>query len=193
MATKTDSPQVVALLSEVEKTYGRPVKTPADFILLADRIETKTREHISDSTIKRLWKHALAYETVSDRTLNVIAQYTGYDHFQDFLDYLAKQGRMESELITGKECIKASDLKKGDIVRIAWQPDRECCLRYLGDRQFIVESAQNSKISPQDTFFCSTFIKGRPLYVDDLNHNGEIYERYNIGTEHGLSRVLIEK
>lgn len=81
---------------------------------------------------------------------------------------------MESELITGKECIKASDLKKGD-------------------RQFIVESAQNSKISPQDTFFCSTFIKGRPLYVDDLNHNGEIYERYNIGTEHGLSRVLIEK
>ena len=34
---------------------GRPVRTPSDFMLVADRIEEKTGEHISDSTIKRLW------------------------------------------------------------------------------------------------------------------------------------------
>ncbi len=192
MATKTDSPQVAALLREVEKAFGHPVSTPADFVMLADRIETKTREHISDSTIKRLWKPRLSYRTVSDRSLNVIAQYAGFPHFQAYRAHLSEQGIMESVMVAGEECIRALDLKIGDTVSIAWLPDRECRLRYLGNRKFIVVTALNSKIQPDDTFFCSTFIKGRPLYVDNLTHGGEVFESYGMGTEHGLTSVCKE-
>lgn len=180
-------------MREVEKVYGRPVRTPADFVLLAERIETKTREHISDSTIKRLYKPSLAYKTVTDRTLNVIAAYAGYPHFQAFMKDLAQRGIIESELIAGEESVKAANLAEGALVRIAWMPDRECLLKYLGERKFIVLNAANSKIQPGDTFFCSTFIKGRPLYVDNLQHGGESFESYAMGTEHGLTLVRLSE
>lgn len=193
MATRSDSPLVTALLSEAEAVFGHPVRTPSDFVLLAGQIEDRLREHISESTIKRLWKPSLAYKTVSGRTLNTISQYAGYQHFQAFCDHLANQGIMESEIITGKESIKASDLIPGDMVQIAWMPNRECTLRYIGSRQFVVLTAINSKIQPGDTFYCSVFIKGRPLYVDSLVHDGVIYESYGIGTEHGLTRLHLER
>lgn len=193
MATRTDSPQVTALLKEVERCYGRPVRTPSDFVLLADRIETRTHEHISDSTIKRLRKPALAYKTVSDRTLNVLAQYAGYAHFAAFVEHLAAQGILESELVTGEESIKAADLRIGDIVSIAWMPDRECRLRYLGGRKFEAVECHNSKLQAGDTFYCSAFIKGRSLYVDNLTHDGQLFESYGMGTGHGLTRVTVEK
>ncbi|MBR4775006.1 MAG: hypothetical protein IK008_02795 [Bacteroidales bacterium] len=193
MATRTDSPLVAALLGEVEISFGRPVRTPSDFILLASQIEEKTREHISDSTIKRLWKSSLSYKTVSDRSLNVLSQFAGYPHFHAFKDELAKRGIEESELVTGEECVKTSELHPGDRVRIAWQPDRECLLEYLGHRKFKAIETLNSKMKPGDTFCCSVFIKGRALYVDDFTQGTEVYESYGMGTEHGLIRVTLER
>lgn len=191
MATRTDSPQVTALLDAVEKTFGRPVRTPSDFVLVADRIESRTHEHISDSTIKRLWNPRLGYATVSDRTLNVLARYAGYPHFMGFCRQLAAQGVLESELVSGRHGIRAEDLAIGSLIRIAWLPDRECTLRYLGERQFEAVETQHAKLQPGDTFFCSSFLPGRPLYVDHLCHDGEIYEQYGMGTEHGLTRVEV--
>ena len=192
MATRTDSPLVAALLSEVESVYGRQVRTPADFVSLADRIEARTKEHISDSTIKRLWKKSLAYKTVSDRSLNVISQYVGYPHFHAFVEHLAEKGIVdESELVSCKDCINVADLQPGDEVQIAWQPNRECSLKYLGERKFEVTFSINAKIRVGDTFECSSFIPGRPLYVDRLTHEGEVYESYAMGTRHGLIRAVV--
>lgn len=192
MATKTDSPQVTALLKEAEKQFGRPLKGPTDFVLMADRIERKTREHISDSTIKRLWMPSLAYRTVSDRTLNVIAQYAGFEHFKAFQEDLAERGIIESELVTGENAVKAADLKVGDILSIAWMPNRECRLRYLGDRKFEAVECHNSTLQEGDTFFCSAFIPGRKLFVDHLTHGEEVFESYGMGTQHGLTRVELD-
>ena len=65
--------------------------------------------------------------------------------------------------------------------------------RYLGDRKFVAVETLNSKIRPGDTFYCSSFIKGRKLYVDNLEHKGTLFESYGMGTEHGLTRVTLEK
>jgi len=191
MATKSDSPQVAALLKTAERKFGHPVRTPSDFLLLADKIEATTGEHISDSTIKRLYKPSLGYDTVSERTLNVIAQYIGFEHNDAFVADLAVKGLAESDMTNGEDSIKASDLNIGVEVEIAWMPDRVCRLRYLGDRKFEALECLNSKIKPGDTFYCTSFSKGRKLYVDDLVHEGEIYESYGMGTEHGLIRVSV--
>lgn len=193
MANRTDSPLVAALCKTVEKTFGRPIKTPTDFCLVASGVEAKTREHISDSTIKRLWKPALAYDTVSERTLNVLAQYAGFAHFEAFCAHLLQLGIIESGRVAGSESVRAADLLPGDLVSIAWMPDRECTFRYLGELKFEVVEASNSTIRPGDTFFCAAFTKGRQLYVDNLNHAGEIFETFGMGMEHGLTRVSLAK
>lgn len=190
MAIKTDSPQVKALLVEVERAFARPIRTPSDFTAVADCIEARTKEHISDSTIKRLWVPHLAYDTVSGRTLDVLAGYAGYGHFEAFCSCLrSRGGQPESELVSGMECVRSSDLQEGDMVEIAWLPDRECTLRYAGGRKYEVVKSANAKIHAGDTFFCDSFVKGRSLYVDGLVHEGEVYDGYGMGLEHGLTRV----
>lgn len=191
MAVRTDSPEVFALLCEAEKEFGRPIRTPSDFVLVADRIESKTGEHISDSTIKRLCKPNLSYKTVSERSLNVIAQYAGYLHFAAFCKALGEKGIAESGFAKLPGAVFSDQLSPGDRIRIAWQPDRVCLLRYDGSHRFTVLEAVNAKIHPGDSFQCSSFVKGRPLYVDNLRQNGTMIPSYGMGTAHGLT--LVEK
>jgi len=189
--TKTDAPQVAALLQAAEKRFGKPVKTPSDFDNLAHAAQDATNEYISESTVKRLWKPNLSYKTVSEQTLNTLAQYAGYPHFQAFCQMLAETGVIESDIFTGGVCIKSANLTPGDIVLIAWQPDRECKLKYLGDNRFEAVETANSKIQAGDTFSCTSFALGRKLFVDDFHHDGSVYDSYGMGLEHGLSRVVL--
>lgn len=192
MAIKSDSPQIRALLLDIERLFGHPVRTPSDFMLVADKIEDKTGAHISDSTIKRLWIPKLGYRTVSERTLNVLAAYAGHEHFKAYCEDLRSRGKLpESEIVDGEGCIRSSSLKNGDKIRIAWLPDRECTLEYLGDRQFKVIESLNATVRAGDTFFCDAFYKGRSLYADRLCHDGEMFDGYCMGLEHGLTRLEV--
>lgn len=191
MACKSDSPQVAALTAALEKKFGRPVRTPSDFVQVADHIESRIHEHISDSTIKRLFKPGLRYASVSDHTLHVIARYVGFPHFEAFCQQLARKGLKESELATGDKGVRTQDLTVGDFICIAWQPDRECTLRFLGGLRFEAVETVNATIQPGDTFCCSVFLPGRPLYVDDFRHGDQTFAQYAMGTVHGLTRVSV--
>ena len=43
MARKSDIPQIKALLALVDKKFGRPAVTPADFVALSDSILHETK------------------------------------------------------------------------------------------------------------------------------------------------------
>ena len=75
----------------------------------------------------------------------------GHPHFLAFCRQLAAQGVLESELVSGRHGIRAEDLAIGSLIRIAWLPDRECTLRYLGERQFEAVETQHAKLQPGDT------------------------------------------
>ena len=64
--------------------------------------------------------------------------------------------------------IAVADLSVGDCVKVSWKPDRRCTFRYLGEQKFVVESAENSKLKVGNTFCCSLFILGEPLYLTRL-------------------------
>ena len=191
MAVRTESQLVTYLKLEVERAFGHPVSTPSDFIQVAALVESKTHEHISDSTIKRLWKPALAYKTVSERTLNVISSFLGYSSFRAFCDSLAGLGLDDSEMSRAPSAIFSGELTRGVILEIAWLPDRECTLKYLGDLKFEVIREKNASISEGDTFLCASFAKGRPLYADNLYHQGELIGSYVMGKQHGLTKAVI--
>ena len=105
---------LLSLLALVDKTFGHPAGTPADFVALSSSVFSATREYLSDSTLKRLHKPALSYNTVSERTLNVLAKYIGRKHFDDFCDFLSKNGEAESDIVQTRGSVKSAELRPGD-------------------------------------------------------------------------------
>ena len=189
MAIPSDSPRIALLKKDFEKTFGRPIRTPKDFNEAVSFVFEKTREIISDSTFRRLYRETERYKHVSDDILNILSKAIGYKHFQDFCDYLGSSGIKDSELSCGEHYIKADDLDVGDRIYIAWLPDRECSLKYLGNYRFEVDESVNATIVTGDRFSCRCFTQGKCLLVDDLEHDGKRYESYVMGKSNGLTCV----
>ena len=189
MAVKTNTPQIALLKKRVEECFGASVETRSDFARLATEIEATVREHISENTLRRLWGRISGYDTVFTRTLDVICRYIGYNHWNHFVECVAAEHLLESDVVTGVKAIKVEDLSPGDRVRIGWLPDRMCIIEYVGGRAFRAISTENSTLQVGDTFECSLFLKGYPLFVDNLFHGGEHCQRYSIGLNNGLTTL----
>ena len=191
MNINTDTPQIAILKKKVEQTIDFPLSTQGDFMRLSAGIEFTLREHMSESTLERLWGYSTRhYDNVSVRTLNVLARFAGYQSWNNFCDSLKDQNA-ESELIT-EAYISSSALKTGDRLLIGWPPDRSCIIRYMGNHHFIAEETSNSTMKPGDTFSCMTFQKGRPLYMDNFCKSGSCEkQRYIAGSNTGLTILSI--
>ena len=85
--------------------------------------------------------------------------------------------------------VKAEDLNVGDRVTVSWKPNRRCIFRYLGNQQFIVEAAENSKLKAGNTFSCSVFILGAPLYLTDLVQGDNTPVAFVAGKKDGLCEI----
>ena len=189
MPIRTDSPQVMALRKAVEQKFAAPLLIRDDFVRLSEAIEVETREHIGENTLRRLWGRMKGYASVFARTLNVLCYYVGSASWEAFCSMLETSGKRESDFVDGPDVLKADTLSPGDRVRIGWMPNRLCVIEYLGDRNFRVAEAENSTVRPGDRFSCSTFLKGSPLYVDDLVHGDALYTRFGMGLDNGLTTL----
>lgn len=82
---------------------------------------------------------------------------------------------------------------KNVFVRIAWSPDRRVLLRHLGEGAFQVVESENSKLKPGDSFHCSCFIIGEPLYLDNFVHGNNAPTLFVVGNKGGLTEVRRER
>ena len=73
-----------ALCKAVEKEVGMKPTAPSQFKKIAEQIEERTKEHISYSTLMRLWG---AMKGVEPRrvTLDILAHFLGYMSYDDFV------------------------------------------------------------------------------------------------------------
>ena len=125
MNIQTDIPQISLLRKAVEQAIDFPLSTHGDFLRLSAGIEFTLREHMSESTLERLWGYSTRhYNTVSVRTLNVLARFVGYQSWEEFCTTAEKTGS-ESELFAD-QAICSAGLNVGDRLRIGWSPDRVC-------------------------------------------------------------------
>lgn len=196
MNYKTDIPQIVALRERVEREVGFKPKVHSDFLRLTSEIETRLNEHVSESTLERVWGYSTrGYDTVSDRTLTVLSQLIGSADWSEFVDHLHREAHAESELFTG-DVLMVGNLPVGTRLQIGWQPDRLCVVRYLGENRFVAEETENSTIQPGDRFSCLQMQKGRELYMDlfqRASENGTPDEnaRYVVGQRSGLTTLRV--
>ena len=188
-----DRPEIYELRLRIEVSIKRKIETPADFDFLRGIIWERTHEQISTSTLKRLWGYVDGVDNARNSTLNVLSKALGYENWDAFILKLKSENVDNSDLVMS-ESMSSSDLKIGDRLMIAWQPNRVCRLKYLGDNQFEVMESQNSKLKVGDTFRCGLFILGEPVYINDLRQNNGTGEPklFVIGNKSGLTKLRVE-
>ena len=192
MGIESSLPQIKALRLEVEQKFGKKCEVPADFVALADQIELDLKQHISPTTLERVWNYSTRGETsISLHTINILCKYINKTDWTTFCKSLNESGIIDSDMIEG-ENIEVSSLSAGDRLLIGWVPDRMCVIEYLGDYKFMAIRCENSTMQPGDTFKCVEFIKNQPAIMDEFFRDGEIGsnpKRYIAGKHHGLSFI----
>ena len=189
MNIKSDIPQIYVLRQRVEHKVGFSLDTHGDFLTLSAKIEACLREHMSESTLERIWGYSTRhYDTVSSRSLNVLSRFIGFHGWEEFCNSLSS-GNPGSELFDG-DSIDVAELESGARIRLGWAPDRVCIVRYLGNFQFIAEVTENSTMQPGDTFCCRQFQKHRAAHLDNFCKAGtEKRHTYIIGKNTGITTL----
>lgn len=194
MSIQTNIPQIAALRREVEGVFGGPLLTHVHFVSLADAIESALREHISPTTLERVWGYSTRhYDTVSRRTLDVLANYANVGNWDEFCQIIIQRAGTESDFFTD-DIVSVSALQVGTRLRLGWQPDRVCEVRYVGEYRFVVESVTNGSLRAGDSFSCMQFQLGRLLYMDCFLRAADTSganQRYAVGRENGLTLLEV--
>ena len=181
------------LRNDIRELAGFHDKTlsPGDFDLLEQNIKKELPQSaINAKTLKRFFGYDRTNEESFIRlyTLDVLSRFLGYGNWNAYLEHLRLMEGSGSGDFKGDE-INADDLRIGDTLRIAWQPNRKSTLKYLGNQKFEVTETENSKWQVGDTFLCKHFIAGKPLYVDNLTDKHGVLKSamYVVGEKGGIS------
>jgi hypothetical protein len=77
--------QIERLRNAVEQAAGCKMQGHKDFVFLSDAIFQRTRQTIGVNTLKRLWGQLEEETTPRLSTLNILAQYVGFDDWDSFV------------------------------------------------------------------------------------------------------------
>ena len=194
MSIQRDIPQITALRERVESRFGKKLNVHADFLALGAVIEREQRQHISESTLERVWGYSTrGYNTISQHTLDILSQYAAGCYWEDFCHLLHIESGSESKFFNVAQ-ILTSELSVGDRLQIGWLPNRLCEVRYLGNNRFVAEHCENAKMQEGDTFSCLQFSLGRELILTDFHQvatPNTNHHLYIVGTQNGLTTLRL--
>ena len=182
-------PEILQLRRDIEISVQRNINSPADFEFLSGVIWERTKTNISTSTLKRLWGYIDGADNTRQCTLELLSKTLGYKSWKEYTEHLAETNPDQSDFLTNSPHICSDDLSVGDTIELKWMPNRTCIIRYTGKYKFIIDKAENTKLSEGDSFCCRFFIVGQPLYIDNLIHNNEMPTAYVIGKRDGLTSI----
>ena len=172
----------------LKRKSGNDLRLPADCELLSLDIQGKTGVRIGATTLKRLLGFAQDERTPHATTLDAIARYLGYAHWEE-LAKIEDQGN--SDFNSSDDEVRSADLQVGKVVEIAYLPDRVVTLRYLGNNRYKVEQSQNSKLQADDEVEILNFVLHHPLLVVQVWRNGESLGQFTAGRVSGLSSIKV--
>lgn len=178
------NPELQFLLDEVASAFGGRLETTTDFDALSEAIDARVHQRISSSTLKRLWGYVSLHPRPRTATLDILSQYVGRTSYRA----LCTELRTTSSFISA-ESIDSASLATGTKLRLRWMPDRSVLLEYKGSGLFCVLDSGKSKLRPADSFHAGMFIKGHPLYIDDLSRDGKLLPPYVAGRSAGISSI----
>ena len=161
------------------------MKIPSDFEWLADKIEAKTKDCVSASTLMRLWGYRKGVKP-RPATLDVLARYVGCDDYVTFTHSPAQCGDEASSDEVMSRCLRTQELQPGQRVLLSWYPNRRCVAVLREDGNFEILEAEQTKLSVGDIFHCDLFIENEPLYMMLLGKDRGQDTMYVAGKKNGI-------
>ncbi len=74
--------EIAGLRTAIENRLGHPLTVHTDF----DELSTELKGAMSSSTLKRVWGYNKDHQSISLKSVNILAQYLGYDSYDDFIN-----------------------------------------------------------------------------------------------------------
>lgn len=167
---------------------GSDLRIPIDCEFLSLDIQSKTGVRIGATTLKRLLGFAQDERTPHVSTLDAIARYLGYAHWEE-LTKIEDAGN--SGFDSSDEELRSVDLPVDACVEITYLPDRIVRLLYLGNHRYRVVESQNSKLQAGDEVEIQNFLLHHPLLVLNVWRNGNSLGQFTAGRVSGLSSVKV--
>lgn len=184
-------PELQTLLEEVERAYGRPIKTSKDFYIVSALIEHDCGEVLSAATLKRLWGYVSLQTTPRKSTLDTLSKYVGYHDFDDFRTSMYGRADDTSGFFDATY-LSSDDIPEGAVLRIGWEPGRFLRLKKKEDSCFEVIENHNSKLQEGDRFQVSCFIKGLPLIIPVIYRGEQELPAFIAGKSKGINLLSVE-
>lgn len=186
----------VVTRQHIEEKLGKTIRYPSDYEQLAYDIERTTKQRISTNTIKRLLGAIESVRKPRLYTLDVIAQYLGFENWDVYVVSLSKEGNSQFEIIDNSDIdicheITVAELKKGMKVEFQYYPDRKVILEYIGGKVFTVIACSNSKLHNGDVVEVNNFYLNYPLIINRVMRNGLNIGRFTAGKISGLTYLKI--
>jgi hypothetical protein len=167
---------------------GNELRQPSDCEYLSLDIESKTGVHIGATTLKRLLGFAQDERSPHTSTLDALARYLGYAHW-DELSEIEDKGNSDFDASDGE--LRSADVRLDACVEITYLPDRRLVLRYLGDCRYRVAESDNSKLLEGDEVEILNFVLHHPLLVVNVWRNGVPLGQFTAGRVSGLSSIKL--
>ena len=167
---------------------GIELLQPSDCDFLSIYIFCKTGVRIGATTLKRLLGFAQDERTPHGSTLDAIARYLGYAHWEQ-LAHIEDKGN--SDFDASDEEVRSADLQPDAIVEITYLPDRMVRMQYLGNNHYRIVESQNSKLQVGDEVEVQNFVLHHPLLVLNVWRHGESLGQFTAGRVSGLSSVKV--
>ena len=176
---------IIELLKEKS---GNQLRQPSDCEFLSLDIESKTRVRIGATTLKRLLGFAHDERTPHASTLDAIAHYLGYAHWEELL---LIEDKGNSGFSTSDEEIRSVELQPDVHVEITYLPDRRVLMQYLGNQRYRIVESENSKLQKGDELEIQNFVLHHPLLVLNVLREGESLGQFTAGRVSGLTSVKV--
>jgi hypothetical protein len=164
------------------------LRLASDCELLSLDIQSKTGVRIGATTLKRLLGFAQDERTPHASTLDAIAHYLGYAHWEE-LTQIEDKGN--SDFDTADEEVRSADLQTDAVVEVTYLPDRMIRMKYQGNNRYQIIERQNSKLQVGDEVEVLNFVLHHPLLVLNVWRSGESLGQFTAGRVSGLSSIKV--
>ncbi len=177
---------IKGLMRQVEDALHRKLTTPKDFDEACEKIERRTHERLSRTTLMRMWGYVR--EPVEPRlfTLSTLARFCGYSDWENFVEQFSCDGDQQSNPLAGDKIDVLENLHEDDVVTFTWQPGRLMKTRYLGNGRFEVIYSEKTRLRRGTTFLCFLVIRNEPLFVSQVTLDGTLIGAYACGKVNGV-------
>lgn len=173
-----------ALTTRIESKFGHSLRTTQDFASLSDDIFKVTGDRLSISTLKRLFGRFDIKLSPRQSTLSIAARYLGFKDWEEFTLSLT-EAPVESDF-RPINAIKIENLSADSELIITWLPDRKIRVKYLGENQFVILEAVNTKLAKDDIIEIALLAPGEPMFISKIIRSHKFYTGYLAGQIHGV-------